>query len=135
MCAVYATFRSPMLPKQAQTAKFRGIISTLAQWLACWAHNPKVRGSKPRRTSYFLSFPPPRTYAKAEQLELCKGRRPREVSNVHNDCSPSVCPWRIPLMLNAKFVRNAMSQHVPAVMARFQDTRLCTTCPEEGFCN
>ena len=20
----------------------------MAQWLACWAHNPKVRGSKPR---------------------------------------------------------------------------------------
>ena len=25
------------------------IISGVAQWLACWAHNPKVRGSKPRR--------------------------------------------------------------------------------------
>ena len=23
-------------------------ISRVAQWLACWAHNPKVRGSKPR---------------------------------------------------------------------------------------
>ena len=23
-------------------------ISGVAQWLACWAHNPKVRGSKPR---------------------------------------------------------------------------------------
>ena len=22
--------------------------SRVAQWLACWAHNPKVRGSKPR---------------------------------------------------------------------------------------
>ena len=22
--------------------------SEVAQWLACWAHNPKVRGSKPR---------------------------------------------------------------------------------------
>jgi hypothetical protein len=22
--------------------------SAVAQWLACWAHNPKVRGSKPR---------------------------------------------------------------------------------------
>ena len=22
--------------------------SGVAQWLACWAHNPKVRGSKPR---------------------------------------------------------------------------------------
>ena len=25
-----------------------GISSGVAQWLACWAHNPKVRGSKPR---------------------------------------------------------------------------------------
>ena len=57
MCAVYATFRSPMLPKQAQTAKFRGIISTLAQWLACWAHNPKVRGSKPRSAISMFAFP------------------------------------------------------------------------------
>ena len=24
------------------------ITSGVAQWLACWAHNPKVRGSKPR---------------------------------------------------------------------------------------
>ena len=23
-------------------------VSAVAQWLACWAHNPKVRGSKPR---------------------------------------------------------------------------------------
>ena len=23
-------------------------MSGVAQWLACWAHNPKVRGSKPR---------------------------------------------------------------------------------------
>ena len=23
-------------------------ISGMAQWLACWAHNPKIRGSKPR---------------------------------------------------------------------------------------
>jgi hypothetical protein len=25
-----------------------GCNSGVAQWLACWAHNPKVRGSKPR---------------------------------------------------------------------------------------
>ena len=30
-------------------AIFGGLVrSGLAQWLACWAHNPKVRGSKPR---------------------------------------------------------------------------------------
>ena len=27
--------------------------SGVAQWLACWAHNPKVRGSKPRSTMFF----------------------------------------------------------------------------------
>ena len=26
-------------------------LSGVAQWLACWAHNPKVRGSKPRSAS------------------------------------------------------------------------------------
>jgi hypothetical protein len=29
------------------------IISGVAQWLACWAHNPKVRGSKPRSATFF----------------------------------------------------------------------------------
>ena len=28
------------------------IISGVAQWLACWAHNPKVRGSKPRSATF-----------------------------------------------------------------------------------
>ena len=27
-------------------------MSGVAQWLACWAHNPKVRGSKPRSAIY-----------------------------------------------------------------------------------
>ena len=65
MCAVYAKFRLPMLPKQAQTAKFRGIISTLAQWLACWAHNPKVRGSKPEA----FPIPQPRFL-----FDVCSGQ-------------------------------------------------------------
>ena len=29
--------------------------SGVAQWLACWAHNPKVRGSKPRSARYELA--------------------------------------------------------------------------------
>ena len=29
-------------------------ISGVAQWLACWAHNPKVRGSKPRSATVSL---------------------------------------------------------------------------------
>ena len=27
--------------------------SGVAQWLACWAHNPKVRGSKPRSATFY----------------------------------------------------------------------------------
>ena len=30
-------------------------ISGVAQWLACWAHNPKVRGSKPRSAIFSIS--------------------------------------------------------------------------------
>ena len=30
------------------------IHSGLAQWLACWVHNPKVRGSKPRSATWKL---------------------------------------------------------------------------------
>ena len=33
--------------KPPRSARFF-FISGVAQWLACWAHNPKVRGSKPR---------------------------------------------------------------------------------------
>ena len=29
--------------------------SGVAQWLACWAHNPKVRGSKPRSANFALA--------------------------------------------------------------------------------
>ena len=30
------------------------IHSGLVRWLACWAHNPKVRGSKPRSATWKL---------------------------------------------------------------------------------
>ena len=42
----------PNIPEQEQ--------SGVAQWLACWAHNPKVRGSKPRsaiQVVIVLAFP------------------------------------------------------------------------------
>ena len=29
--------------------------SGVAQWLACWAHNPKIRGSKPRSAICYYS--------------------------------------------------------------------------------
>ena len=31
------------------------VQSEVAQWLACWAHNPKVRGSKPRSATFVVS--------------------------------------------------------------------------------
>ena len=32
------------------------IDSGVAQWLACWAHNPKIRGSKPRPATRVLGM-------------------------------------------------------------------------------
>ena len=34
--------------KSLRTATRERVNSGVAQWLACWARNPKVRGSKPR---------------------------------------------------------------------------------------
>ena len=36
-----------MMPERTQEASTWGSKSGVAQWLACWAHNPKVPGSKP----------------------------------------------------------------------------------------
>ena len=30
------------------------VESRVAQWIACWAHNPEVRGSKPRSAEFFF---------------------------------------------------------------------------------
>ena len=35
-----------------QKTPFHQQHSGVAQWLACWAHNPKVRGSKPRSATH-----------------------------------------------------------------------------------
>ena len=44
-----------------QIAKLQWLVATsiqsssgVAQWLACWAHNPKVRGSKPRSANFAM---------------------------------------------------------------------------------
>ena len=34
----------------------RSATSGVAQWSACWAHNPKVRGSKPRSATFLFVF-------------------------------------------------------------------------------
>ena len=41
---------SPLPPGDA--VRFSPLHSGVAQWLACWAHNPKVRGSKPRSATF-----------------------------------------------------------------------------------
>ena len=35
-------------PSRFRKTPIKIVQSEVAQWLACWAHNPKVRGSKPR---------------------------------------------------------------------------------------
>ena len=30
-------------------------MARVAQWLACWAHNPKVRGSKPHSAEFWAA--------------------------------------------------------------------------------
>ena len=46
----HTTGRVPWVPPPDAVC----IHSGLAQWLACWAHNPKVRGSKPRSATWKL---------------------------------------------------------------------------------
>ena len=65
----------------------------MAQWLACWAHNPKVRGSKPRST----------TMVEAKQLRMACG----VVRNgTHGDLSApgrareNQCKWRLVLLVS-----------------------------------
>ena len=38
-------------------SRWRFAMSGVAQWLACWAHNPKVRGSKPRSATFPIVAP------------------------------------------------------------------------------
>jgi hypothetical protein len=46
---VWSPSRSPQSKTRGARSQWVYIyISGVAQWLACWAHNPKVRGSKPR---------------------------------------------------------------------------------------
>ena len=49
----HTTGRVPWVPPPDAVC----IHSGLAQWLACWAHNPKVRGSKPRSATRALRPP------------------------------------------------------------------------------
>ena len=58
------------------------ITSGVAQWLACWAHNPKVRGSKPRSAMPMFPWPggrAPGLQAQGRRFESqWRRRRPRK---------------------------------------------------------
>ena len=43
---------NPSHGKRGEQAEIGKNESGVAQWLACWAHNPKVRGSKPRSAMF-----------------------------------------------------------------------------------
>ena len=45
---VFLKSRTPTDKLYVYVCAFAILHSGVAQWLACWAHNPKVRGSKPR---------------------------------------------------------------------------------------
>ena len=48
--------KDPMQIAKLQLVAATSIQSSsgVAQWLACWAHNPKVRGSKPRSANFAM---------------------------------------------------------------------------------
>ena len=60
-CVVFVvSFHSALCTNEPWPSSHTCCHSGVAQWLACWAHNPKVRGSKPRsatltKTSGLLS--------------------------------------------------------------------------------
>ena len=59
---------------------FLGGNSRVAQWIACWAHNPKVRGSKPRsalqkKTFYFFTNPTLYNSISIEHVRNCSPSR------------------------------------------------------------
>ena len=49
----------------------RNPTSGVAQWLACWAHNPKVRGSKPRSATFMALMGCLRNVAACAVSSLC----------------------------------------------------------------
>ena len=51
ICQVYICPRNSYLGRFRLCNSYSNLVpinSGVAQWLACWAHNSKVRGSKPR---------------------------------------------------------------------------------------
>ena len=85
-----------------------GISSGVAQWLACWAHNPKVRGSKPRSAIAFSGFKISATAWGAGNRTLESAPTRRSVDRNHaplwhsgphfnNNMAPAKAPWSLRL--------------------------------------
>ena len=60
------------------------VISGVAQWLACWAHNPKVRGSTPRSAIFCLL-----TLASVMQHDACYHSQQKADSTLRYVPNPS----------------------------------------------
>ena len=82
--------------------------SGVAQWLACWAHNPKVRGSKPRSAIAFSGFKISATAWGAGNRTLESAPTQRSVDRNHaplwhsgphvtNNMAPAKAPWSLRL--------------------------------------
>ena len=73
--------------------------SGVAQWLACWAHNPKVRGSKPRSAIAFSASSSATACSRASHPGVCtyprvRGSKPRSAMALWASRRPRT--WRRP---------------------------------------
>ena len=80
-----ASFSSNHLPRTMDSILRSYSKSGVAQWLACWAHNPKVRGSKPHSASSLLG------------VETCLEGRPVQdfIAVLCPNVGPRCASWRI----------------------------------------
>ena len=60
-------------------------VSEVAQWLACWAHNPKVPGSKPGFAMHPLSSPTAVTPWEACAFKVVRLIRTRRIGKINED--------------------------------------------------
>ena len=63
----------------------RHYISEVAQWLACWAHNPKVPGSKPGFAMHALSSPTAVTPWEACAVKVVRLILTRRIGKINAD--------------------------------------------------
>ena len=60
-------------------------VSEVAQWLACWAHNPKVPGSKPGFAMHALSSPTAVTPWEACAVKVVRLILTRRIGKINAD--------------------------------------------------